>query len=105
MKAIALLALLAITLQVAMLDGFGWLWETAYGEPRELAEAHELPLTLLGLAAGGPIALTLIASAIYLALRRARRLWSRGLLVLLLAPSLLIAVLTSHVLLCVCGIW
>jgi hypothetical protein len=104
-RAIALLWLAGMTAQMAMLDGFGWLWETAYGEPRAIAEANELPLTLLGLAAGGPVALTLVASSIYLALRRARRLWSRALLVVLLTPNLLVAALATHVLLCVGGVW
>jgi hypothetical protein len=95
----------ALAAQAAMLDGFAWLWERAYGEPRALDEALELPLTWAGLALGGPLALVLGSTAVYTALRRVRSVALRAALLLLATPSLLAATLTTHVLLALAGIW
>ncbi|HEX5053733.1 MAG TPA: hypothetical protein VFZ65_18280 [Planctomycetota bacterium] len=104
MKLATLLLVLALLLQMGMLDGFAWLSEAAYGPVRQIGEEREGPLTMLGLLLAGPCALGLVAAAIYLFLARAPKL-AALLCVGLCLPSLAVATLVTHVLVCVAGWW
>lgn len=105
MKRALLFLAAALALQLAMLDGFAALWENAYGEPRSIDEALEVPLNGLALVVGGPLSMLLVALALYRALRVLRSLPVRLLFALAAWPSVLTAATASHLGACLLGIW
>lgn len=95
----------ALLLQMITIDGFAWLSEAAYGKPRLLAEALELPLTYIGLVLAGPLALVVVTRATFLFWRRTRLWVAIPCSVLVCLPSLTVAMLFTHSLLCIRNWW
>ena len=100
MKRALLLVLVAFALQAAACALFVAMSEAAYGGPRRLAEALELPLTWTGLVVAGPLALGCATTAAYLALRRARLVFALPVVSLLCLPALLIGAVATFTLAC-----
>jgi hypothetical protein len=105
MKLAFLLLGVTLVLELAMLDGFAALWENAYGEPRGIDEASELPLTYVALVCGGPLALLCGACSCYFAFRALRLRWLRALFAACAWPTLLIAASATHLLFALAGLW
>ena len=103
MRRVLLLVLAALVLQAAAGALFAWVSDAAYGSPRRLDEALELPLTWIGLVVAGPVALGCATAAAFRSLRCVRLALAVPAVFLLCLPPMLIGALVTFTLACVRG--
>ena len=103
MKRVVVPALVALALQMAAGGVFAWVSDAAYGSPRRIDEALEMPLTWMGLVIAGPLALSFATTAAFRSLRYARLALALPVVFLLCLPLMLISAFVTFTLAAVRG--